>query len=113
MSVLGKMCLIRPILDPRVEFIHSWRVYSVKAQAPIFILHIHTVLWQMEHMHEMPALIIACMDFGQKADAAMVAAGNGSIWPGIQNLLLAARGLGLGSKHPPAARRRLSAREAA
>lgn len=57
----------------------------------------NTVLWQMEHMHEMPALIIACMDFGQTADAAMIAAGNGSIWPGIQNLLLAARALGLGA----------------
>lgn len=55
------------------------------------------VLWQMEHMHEIPALIIACMQFGQKVDAATAAAGGGSIWPGIQNLLLAARALGLGA----------------
>ena len=57
----------------------------------------HSVLWQMEHLHELPALIIACMDFGVKADAAMMARGGGSIWPGIQNLLLAARALGLGA----------------
>jgi nitroreductase len=55
------------------------------------------VMWQMEHMHEIPALIIACMDFGQKVDAAAMARGGGSIWPGIQNLLLAARALGLGA----------------
>ncbi|MGB1341333.1 MAG: nitroreductase family protein [Pseudomonadales bacterium] len=56
-----------------------------------------SVLWQMEHLHEIPALIIACMDFGVKADAGMMARGGGSIWPGIQNLLLAARALGLGA----------------
>ena len=56
-----------------------------------------SVLWQMEHLHEIPALIIACMEFGVKADAAMMARGGGSIWPGIQNLLLAARALGLGA----------------
>ena len=56
-----------------------------------------SVIWQMEHLHEIPALIIACMDFGVKVDAATMAMGGGSIWPGIQNLLLAARGLGLGA----------------
>jgi len=55
------------------------------------------VLWQMEHLHEIPALIIACMEFGQKVDAATAARGGGSIWPGVQNLLLAARALGLGA----------------
>ena len=58
---------------------------------------LQSVLWQMEHMHEIPALIIACMEFGTKADAATMARGGGSIWPGIQNLLLAARALGLGA----------------
>jgi nitroreductase len=56
-----------------------------------------SVLWQRDHMQEIPALIIACLDFGQKVDAAMAASGGGSIWPGVQNLLLAARALGLGA----------------
>ena len=56
-----------------------------------------SVIWQKDHMHEIPALIIACMDFGQKVDDTMAARGGGSIWPGIQNLLLAARALGLGA----------------
>ncbi len=55
------------------------------------------VVWQKEHMHEIPALIIACMQFPQVPTAAMIASGNGSIWPGIQNLLLAARALRLGA----------------
>ena len=55
------------------------------------------VVWQKEHMHEIPALIIACMQFPQSPTPAMIASGNGSIWPGIQNLLLAARALQLGA----------------
>ena len=55
------------------------------------------VIWQTEHMHEMPAIIMACIDFGSPADAAKRAHGGGSIWPGVQNLLLAARALGLGA----------------
>ena len=53
----------------------------------------NAVVWQMEHMHEMPALIIACLEFGTKVNRVMVTASGGSIWPGIQNLLLAARAL--------------------
>jgi nitroreductase len=55
------------------------------------------VLWQAEHMHEVPALIIACMQFDAPVSASQAARGGGSIWPGIQNLLLAARALGLGA----------------
>ena len=58
---------------------------------------VNAVVWQKEHLHEIPALIIACMDFGETPTPAMVAGGNGSIWPGIQNLLLAARALELGA----------------
>jgi len=56
-----------------------------------------SVLWQMEHMHEIPALIVACMEFGVEVDGRALGRGAGSIWPGIQNLLLAARALGLGA----------------
>lgn len=56
-----------------------------------------SVLWQMEHMHEVPALIIACLEYGQKVDSAAAQRGGGSIWPGVQNLLLAARAMELGA----------------
>jgi nitroreductase len=55
------------------------------------------VMWQMEHMHEIPALVIACLEFGVKVGGADVQRGGGSIWRGIQNLLLAARAMGLGA----------------
>ncbi len=55
------------------------------------------VVWQMEHMHEIPALIIACLEFAEpQADAAR-AGGGGYAWPAVQNVLLAARALGLGA----------------
>ena len=56
-----------------------------------------SVLWQRDHMHEIPALVIACMEYGEKVDGAAAQRGGGSLWPGIQNLLLAARALGLGA----------------
>ena len=55
------------------------------------------VIWQTEHMHEMPAIVMACMEFGSPITDKTITQGNGSIWPGIQNLLLAARALDLGA----------------
>jgi len=58
---------------------------------------LNAVMWQKEHMHEIPALIIACLDYGEKVEGIHLYRNAGSIWPGIQNLLLAARALGLGA----------------
>jgi nitroreductase len=55
------------------------------------------VVWQMEHMHEIPALIVACFDYPEKVEGMGVYRSAGSVWPGIQNLLLTARALGLGA----------------
>jgi nitroreductase len=58
-----------------------------------------SVLWQAEHLHEVPAIVIACLEFAAPPpDSFTAGAGaGGSIWPGVQNLLLAARALGLGA----------------
>lgn len=55
-----------------------------------------------EHLHEVPVLILVCMM--PRPDLPMAAAGRrrsaaaySSIFPAVQNILLAARGLGLGS----------------
>ena len=56
---------------------------------------LNAVLWQADHMQDIPALIIACYEFDQPVNNA--AAAGGSIWPGVQNVLLAARALGLGA----------------
>lgn len=58
---------------------------------------LRAVLWQADHMAEIPALIIACYQFDAPVDALAAARAGGSVWPGIQNLLLAARALGLGA----------------
>ena len=57
------------------------------------------VRWQAEHMQDIPALVIACYRFGESVvDNPQVGSrGGGSIWPAVQNLLLAARALGLGA----------------
>ena len=54
------------------------------------------VMWQVEHMHEIPALVIACLEFAEPPGQ-MAAMGGGSVWPAVQNVLLAARALGLGA----------------
>lgn len=58
---------------------------------------LEAVRWQADHLHELPALIIACYQFDEPVDAQMAARAGGSVWPGVQNLLLAARALGLGA----------------
>jgi nitroreductase len=55
------------------------------------------VLWQKDHLHEVPALIVACYEFPAKVTSGDAARAAGSVWPGVQNLLLAARALGLGA----------------
>jgi nitroreductase len=60
---------------------------------------LQALLWQADHMHEFPALIIACQELaGPKRESWAAGAGaGGSVWPAVQNLLLAARGYGLGA----------------
>ena len=56
------------------------------------------VLWQAEHMQDIPALVIACYQFDRPVAGGQAATGaGGSVWPAVQNLLLAARALGLGA----------------
>ena len=58
---------------------------------------LNAVLWQAEHMHEIPVLIVACLEFQEPVDELRAARSGGSIWPNVQNLLLTARALGLGA----------------
>jgi len=55
------------------------------------------VVWQMDNLHQMPALIVACFDYPEPVEGLGVYRSAGSVWPGIQNLLLTARSLGLGA----------------
>ena len=55
------------------------------------------VLWQAENLQHVPVLVIACYEFAEPVPRGAAAMGGGSIWPAVQNLLLAARALGLGA----------------
>jgi nitroreductase len=52
------------------------------------------VIYLTEHFHEAPVWIVACMDEGQATPTRWSGA---SIYPAVQNMLLAARALGLGA----------------
>lgn len=60
---------------------------------------LEAVVWQAEHLHKIPALIFACLEFPTPPHKSFGVGANsgGSIWPGVQNVLLAARALGLGA----------------
>lgn len=58
---------------------------------------LRAVRWQAEHMQEIPVLIVACMEFASAPSRAEVAGGQSSVWPCVQNLLLACRAVGLGA----------------
>ena len=54
----------------------------------------HAVEYLTEHFHEAPVWIVACLDEGKSTPTRWSGA---SIYPAVQNMLLAARALGLGS----------------
>ena len=58
---------------------------------------LNAVKWQAEHLQDIPALVIACYEFDEPATPTGRAGASGSSWPAVQNLLLAARALGLGA----------------
>jgi nitroreductase len=56
------------------------------------------VEWGVDHFEEIPVFVVACIRAPRLAFPPIVAASNfGSIFPSIQNLLLAARAAGLGA----------------
>ena len=58
---------------------------------------LQAVLWLAQHMHEIHALFVACYEFDERPTKGDMDDAQSSLWPGVQNLLLAARGLGLGA----------------
>lgn len=54
----------------------------------------HAVEYLTEHFHDAPVWIVACLDEGKNTPTRWSGA---SIYPAVQNMLLAARALGLGS----------------
>ncbi len=59
---------------------------------------LRAVEWQVDHFEELPVLVVACLH-GPRPPFPPVAASSyyGSVYPSVQNLLLAARAVGLGA----------------
>src|SRR6476619_7407532 len=56
------------------------------------------VQWQADHFEEVPVVVVACLRGSRpRFPAVAVASWYGSVFPAVQNLLLAARALGLGA----------------
>jgi nitroreductase len=58
---------------------------------------VDAVIWQAEHLGETPAIVVACHEWAEAPADVRERAAAGSVWPAVQNLLLAARALGLGA----------------
>jgi nitroreductase len=65
---------------------------------PKMLRVIEAVQWQADHFEEIPVLVVACLK-GMRLPFPSIAATSfyGSIYPSVQNFLLAARAVGLGA----------------
>lgn len=81
----------------------AWRLYGgigkwLAKDDPDQLKIIKAVQWQAEHFEEIPVLVIACLRGTPPVWPRAVATSYyGSIYPSVQNLLLAARSAGLGA----------------
>jgi nitroreductase len=63
---------------------------------------LRSVEWQVDHFAEVPVMVVACLRGGAKrpfvpVPAIAASSHYGSVYPSVQNLLLAARAIGLGA----------------
>ena len=81
----------------------AWRLYRglgrrLARDNPAMLRIMDAVQWQADHFEEIPVIVIACLR-GVIPPLPRIAAASlyGSIFPSVQNLLLAARAAGLGA----------------
>jgi nitroreductase len=81
----------------------AWGLYSLlgrrlTATHPKLQRQLEAVEWQVEHFEEIPVLVVACLRGIRPVWSPLLATSYyGSIYPSVQNLLLAARAAGLGA----------------
>jgi len=98
-----------PALKARfqAEYRRSWGIYGwmgerLRGGDEQTARILRSVRWQVEHFTEIPVLVVCCLGPGSKLpfipNPPMIASSHyGSIYPSVQNLLLAARTVGLGA----------------
>lgn len=89
----------------------AWKVYGAagrraKGDDPSMVKVLDAVQWQVDHFEEIPVIVVPCLRSEAMAAQRMplgigphvgVSSFYGSIYPSVQNLLLAARAFGLGA----------------
>jgi nitroreductase len=81
----------------------AWGLYSrlsrrLSAPDPRMQRPLKAVQWQVKHFEEVPVVVVACLRGLRPVwPAVVVTSYYGSIYPAVQNLLLAARAAGLGA----------------
>lgn len=90
----------------QVQYRRIWSLYrrageAVRGDDPQTARIVRSVQWQVDHFPEIPVVVVACLRGGAKLPyvpmPAMASTGHyGSIYPSVQNLLLAVRAVGLG-----------------
>jgi nitroreductase len=78
--------------------LYGWIARRQNRDNPKMLRLIDAVTWQVDHFEEIPVVVVACLK-GLRPRFPAVAATSyyGSIFPSVQNLLLAARAVGLGA----------------
>ena len=81
----------------------AWRIYGglgrrLSRDDPKMLRVLDAVQWQADHFEEIPVIVVACLRGPRLPFPAIMASSYyGSIYPSVQNLLLAARAAGLGA----------------
>ncbi|MFV0316946.1 MAG: nitroreductase family protein [Microthrixaceae bacterium] len=86
------------------QYRKAWRIYGglgerATADKPDMAKVLRAVGWQVDHFEDIPTIVVPCL-VGPTRLAPMSLAQSshyGSIYPSVQNLLLAARAMGLGA----------------
>jgi nitroreductase len=88
------------------QYRQAWRVYgdigrrTIARDDPMTKV-LDTVQWQVDHFTEIPVVVVACLRGGRPPIGPLPPVGEssyyGSVYPSVQNLLLAARAMGLGA----------------
>jgi nitroreductase len=93
----------------RIQYLRAWRIYGGIGQriaarsqdAETMGKILAAVQWQVEHFAEIPVVVVACLRGGRAPFVPLPpmveSSYYGSIYPSVQNLLLAARAMGLGA----------------
>ncbi|MGH7747236.1 MAG: nitroreductase family protein [Candidatus Dormibacteria bacterium] len=89
------------------QYRRAWSLYGglgrrLRGSDPATARIMRSVQWQVDHFEEIPVLVVPCMRGGPRLPlvpmpAIVDTSYYGSIYPAVQNLLLAARAVGLGA----------------